>query len=102
MEVPRKHKIDYDFLEASLRQYWSMFDQNNEGAILFDVFWVKFNLAGVCRGLISSLDEITPEKKENCRRIVDPLNTGKVTLDGFRTLMMKGVNMAKRAGVAED
>ena len=102
MEGPRKHKIDYDFLEASLRQYWSMFDENNEGAIPFDVFWIKFNLTAVSKGYISSLDDLTPEKKENCRRIVDPLNTGKATLDGFRALMMKGVDKAKRAGEAED
>ena len=82
--------------EISVKQNWADIDVNNEGSVPYEVFREKGLQILAKKGL--PFKELNQEQKAGVHKLVDPQNTGRVTIDGFRALMKAGIAKAKASG----
>ena len=83
-------------LEQSIKDHWASFDVNNEGEVPFEIFWKLYSQKALNRGYVKNENEIN-NMKEGCRQKVDPHNTGKVTFEGWKNLVLFGYYKHKQA-----
>ena len=84
------------FLEQNIKDNWALFDANNEGEVPFETFWKMYCQKIVNRGYEKNENDMT-RMKDICKQMVDPHNTGKVTLEGWRNLVLFGYFKLKKA-----
>ena len=84
------------FLEQSIKDHWATFDEKNEGEVPFEIFWKLYSQKTLNRGYVQSENEINL-MKESFKQKVDPHNTGKVTFEGWKNLVLFGYYKHKQA-----
>ena len=84
------------FLEQSIKDHWATFDEKNEGEVPIEIFWKLYSQKTLNRGYVQSENEINL-MKESFKQKVDPHNTGKVTFEGWKNLVLFGYYKIKQA-----
>ena len=84
-------------LEAKLKEIWAKIDAKGEGSIPHAQF------EAISRQLAQEANlpkgpEPSAEEKEKIKKLVDPNNTGKITFEGFKTIVQAGIAKGKKEG----
>ena len=87
-------------LEAKIKEYWGKIDEKGEGSVPLEVLKAKAEAFAKNKGLLAlpSFRPPTEEEKAKFKQLVDPNNTGKIDLEGFRKAVHAGIEKAKKAG----
>ncbi len=97
MEALKELLKDPAKVEASMKASWAKVDTKNEGEVPFDVFTVALQqLAKEMQ--ITEMLPTTDKGKAEFKQITDPNNTGKVNFEGFKKIVLTGIENMKKEG----
>ena len=84
-------------LEATLKDTWAKIDAKNEGSVPFDVFRAILEKMAAEKQMAVMLPT-TDKGKAEFKKITDPTNSGKVNFDGFKAIVLQGIENMKKEG----
>ena len=84
-------------LEATLKDTWAKIDAKNEGSVPFDVFRAILEKMAAEKQMAVMLPT-TDKGKDEFKKITDPTNSGKVNFDGFKAIVLQGIENMKKEG----
>ena len=97
MEAFKELLKDPAKMEASFKDSWAKIDAKNEGEVPFDVFTAALEQLSKEMHTTEMLPT-TDEGKAKFKQITDPNNTGKVNFEGFKKIVLTGIENMKKEG----